>query len=90
MRIYVGNLAHETSEEQLRAMFSPHGEVRAARLPKDKETGAPRGFGIVEMDDERAQVAIDAMRGVSMGGRALRVKEAKPRPAKPGDGSAVT
>lgn len=87
MRIYVGNLDLATSEQQLRAMFEPHGTVTAARLPKDKETGAPRGFGIVEMDDTQAQTAIDAMRGCTLAGRKLKVKEAKPKVPKPKNGT---
>lgn len=88
MRIYVGNLAMDTSETQLRAMFEPHGTVNAARLPKDKETGAARGFGIVEMETMDAQKAISALEGCSHKGRKLRVHEAKPVVKKPSNGEA--
>lgn len=89
MRIYVGNLSLETSESQLRAMFEPHGRVNAARVPKDKETGAARGFGIVEMDEGEARTAISALSGCSHQGRKLRVHEAKPLPPRPANGEAA-
>ncbi len=88
MRIYVGNLSLETSETQLRAMFEPHGRVNAARLPKDKETGAARGFGIVEMETDEANKAISALAGCSHQGRKLRVHEAKAIQPKPSNGAA--
>jgi RNA recognition motif-containing protein len=85
MRIYVGNLAMETSSKQLRAIFEPHGQVQRARLAKDKETGVARGFAIVEMEDGPAQTAIAALRGCSIAGRKLKVREAKPLAPKPKD-----
>jgi RNA recognition motif-containing protein len=83
MRIYVGNLAPETGVKDLRALFEPHGEVRRARLARDRETGALRGFAIVEMEDASARTAIAALSGASAGGRTLKVKEARPRPPRP-------
>ena len=79
MKIYVGNLSFETSESQLRALFEPHGAVQSARLAMDRDTGKPRGFGFVEMDDTGANAAIAALNGTSAGGRSLKVNEAKPR-----------
>lgn len=80
MRIYVGNLADETTEAQLRDMFTPHGRVKDVRLARDKVTGAPRGFGIVIFEDAKGAAAIAALRGCAVGGRTLKVKEAKAKP----------
>lgn len=81
MKIYVGNLSYQTTESELRAMFEPHGPVTSAKLATDRETGKPRGFGFVEMNDEGARAAIKALDGKDAGGRALTVNEAKPREA---------
>ena len=86
MRIYVGNLADETTEDQLRDIFTPHGRVKDVRVARDKETGAPRGFGLVIFEDAKAQAAIAALSGCSLGGRTLRVKEAKAKPKGDGQG----
>jgi RNA recognition motif-containing protein len=82
VKIYVGNLALDTSEAELRAMFEPHGEVSAVRLAKDKETGEPRGFGFVRMEDGPARAAISALHGT--GERPRKVGEAKQRPPREG------
>src|SRR5256885_874308 len=79
MRIYVGNLADETGEEQLREMFLPHGRVKDVRVARD-EAGASRGFGIVIFETAKAAAAIAALSGCVAAGRTLRVKEATPRP----------
>lgn len=84
MKIYVGNLSYETSETQLREMFEPHGPVSSAKLATDRETGKPRGFGFVEMNDEGARAAIKALDGKENGGRPLTVNEARPREGGPG------
>jgi len=82
MNIYVGNIAYELSEDDLREAFSAFGEVESARIITDRFTGRSKGFGFVEMaDSEQAQKAIDEMNGREVGGRALRVNEARPRPA---------
>lgn len=82
MNIYVGNIAYELSEDELREAFSSYGEVESARIITDRFTGRSKGFGFVEMaDDEQAQKAIDEMNGRELSGRALRVNEARPRPA---------
>jgi RNA recognition motif-containing protein len=80
-RIYVGNLPFTATEEELRALFSRHGEVHMVDIITDRETGRPRGFGFIEMDDDTAQAAIGALDGTDLGGRNLRVNEAKQRPA---------
>ncbi len=77
--IYVGNLPFSASEEEIRELFSQHGTVHQVKLITDRETGRPRGFGFVEMDPEEADKAIEALNGADMGGRDLRVNEARPR-----------
>ncbi len=87
MKIYVGNLSFNTSEDSLRALFEQHGEVRSASMATDRDTGRPRGFGFVEMDDQgQAQAAIAALNGVELDGRQLTVNEARPKPAGGGFG----
>ena len=83
MRIYVGNLPFSATEDELRALFAEHGSVQDVRLISDRETGRPRGFGFVEMADDDAKAAISALDGADMGGRTLRVSEARdPRPRR--------
>jgi RNA recognition motif-containing protein len=78
-RIYVGNLPFSSTEEEVRELFEQHGPVETVDLVSDRETGRPRGFGFVQMDDADAAAAIEALDGTSMGGRNLRVNEARPR-----------
>ncbi len=78
-RIYVGNLPFSATEDEIRELFSQHGTVEAVNLITDRETGRPRGFGFVEMGDEEAAAAISALDQKEMGGRNLKVNEAKPR-----------
>lgn len=79
-RLYVGNLPFSVTEESVREAFGAHGEVVNVALIMDRETGRPRGFGFVEMDDAGGDAAIQAMNGAAFGGRTLRVNEAQPRP----------
>ena len=82
--IYVGNLPFTTTEDEVRDLFSQHGEVSSVKLINDRETGRPRGFGFVEMpDDGQGDSAIEALDGQNFGGRPLRVNEAKPREPRP-------
>jgi RNA recognition motif-containing protein len=83
-KIYVGNLPFSATEEDVRQLFEAHGTVHSVNIITDRDTGRPRGFGFVEMDDADAESAIGALDGVSMGGRNLQVNEARPRPAGPG------
>jgi RNA recognition motif-containing protein len=83
MKIYVGNLALDTSSSQLRAMFEPHGPVSSARLVCDKITGRPKGFGFVDMPDSNAAAAITALHGAASGDKQLKVTQAKPREDRP-------
>ena len=77
--IYVGNLPFQCTPDEVRDLFSPHGAVHSVNLINDRETGRPRGFGFVEMDDEQALAAIDALNGKEVGGRSLRINEARGR-----------
>ena len=79
MRIFVGNLSFNTSDNDLRDAFSPYGEVVSADVITDRETQRSRGFGFVEMDDEAAQKAISSLNGSDLQGRALNVNQAKAR-----------
>jgi RNA recognition motif-containing protein len=78
-KIYVGNLPYSATEDELRELFAQHGDVTSVSLVNDRETGRPRGFGFVEMADEDADSAIQALDGAQMGGRTLKVNEARPR-----------
>lgn len=78
-RIYVGNLPFTANEDEVRQLFEQHGSVQSVDLIADRETGRPRGFGFVEMEDEPAGAAIAALDGTDFGGRSLRVNEARPR-----------
>lgn len=86
MKLYVGNLSFSTSEAQLRDLFAQHGTVTSASLVMDRDTGRPRGFGFVEMDDAGAQAAIAALNGKNIDGRDLTVNEAKPKTGGGGGG----
>jgi len=81
--IYVGNLAWSVGDDDLRNLFQGYGEVISARVVEDRETGRSRGFGFVEMEDNGAQEAIDALNGSEHGGRSLKVNEARPRERRP-------
>ena len=86
MKIYVGNLPFSATEREVTELFATCGEVQSVALPTDRETGRPRGFGFVEMDDESARKAIATLNGRDLGGRALNINEAKPREAGGGGG----
>jgi len=81
--IYVGNLPFSATESDVRSLFEQHGAVQSVKLINDRETGRPRGFGFVEMAPAEAQAAIHSMNGFDMGGRPLRVNEAREREARP-------
>lgn len=84
-RLYVGNLAFNTTDAELIELFSSHGTVSSAQVIADRETGRSKGFGFVEMaDDAAAQAAIDALNGTQHNGRKITVNEAKPKEAKSG------
>lgn len=80
MNIYVGNLAREVTEDDLRTEFSTFGQVASVTVLKDKFTGESRGFGFVEMPAAaEAQAAIDGLNGKDLKGRTMNVNEARPR-----------
>ena len=88
MKLYVGNLSFGTSEEVLRAEFGAHGVVQDLAMITDRETGRPRGFGFVTMDNsDEAKAAIAALDGTDLDGRNIKVNEAKPRENRGGGGS---
>ncbi len=78
-RIYVGNLPYSATEEEVRDLFSQHGEIVSLAMITDRETGRFRGFCFVEMEDAEAKAAIETLNGRDMDGRPLKVNEARPR-----------
>ncbi len=87
MNIYVGNLSFKTTEDELRQAFANVGEVSSVNIIKDKFTGESKGFGFVEMADQKeATTAISTLNGKELNGRALNVNEARPRNDKPRGG----
>ena len=86
-KLYVGNIAYETTEDDLQTLFSQSGTVESVRVMRDTATGRPRGFAFVEMATEAdAQAAINQLHQTQLGGRALTVNEARPQPARSGGG----
>jgi RNA recognition motif-containing protein len=78
--LFVGNLSFQITDQDLRALFEPHGEVASAKVIKDRDTNRSKGFGFVEMvTEDGAQAAISALNGQFQDGRSLNVNEAKPR-----------
>ena len=87
MKIYIGNLSYQTTEEYLETAFSAHGAVQNVAVIRDRQTGKSRGFGFVEMDnDEEGAAAIAALHGTQLDGRTLTVNRARPRAEGPGGG----
>ena len=83
--LFVGNLPFSATEDELRDMFSAFGEIQQVRIMTDRDTGRSRGFAFVEIaDDEAAAKAISALNGKELGGRALTVNEARPKPEQRG------
>lgn len=78
-RLYVGNLPFDATQDSVRAAFEAHGTVHEVSLVTDRDTGRPRGFGFVEMDEEGAKAAIAALDSTDFGGRDLKVNEARER-----------
>jgi RNA recognition motif-containing protein len=87
LKLYVGNLNYQTTDEDLRQAFAPYGEIASAQVIMD-ETGRSRGFGFVEIEDKAAaEKAIQELGGSQLQGRALTVNEARPRNDRGGGGS---
>jgi RNA recognition motif-containing protein len=86
-KLYVGNLLFSTTEEELRTAFESHGSVDSVNVITDRDTGRPRGFAFVEMENASdADDAIRALDGSNLGGRSLKVNEAKERQRSGGGG----
>jgi RNA recognition motif-containing protein len=79
VKIYVGNLPFDATEEEVRQLFEPHGALSSVALVNDNMTGRFRGFGFVEMSDADAAKAITALNGTDLRGRALTVNESRPK-----------
>ena len=87
MKLYVGNLSFDATENEIRDLFGQYGEVSEVNLITDRETGRPRGFGFVELtDDNAAREAIGALDGKEFGSRQIKVNEAKSRADRGGGG----
>jgi cold-inducible RNA-binding protein len=83
MNIYVGNLAFEATDEELRQLFATYGDVQSATVVKDRFSGESRGFGFVEMPARKdAEAAIAGLNGTDFHGRSIMVNEAKPKTPK--------
>jgi len=85
-KIYVGNLPFTVSEDELKQLFGQHGTVHSVALIMDRETGRPRGFGFIEVDDNDLATMIQNLDGKDLGGRPLRVNEAQDKPRGGGGG----
>ena len=80
MRIFVGNLSYSTSDDELRTAFDPFGQVDSAEVIRDKFSGDSRGFGFVDMpNSSEGEAAISGLDGTQLGGRSLKVNEARKR-----------
>lgn len=88
MNIYVGNLPHNVTEEDLKSAFGEYGRISSAKIIKDMTTGEPKGFGFIDMPSQtEALTAIKSLNGVDLKGRTIVVNEARPREDKrPGGG----
>ena len=87
MRLYIGGLPYQTTQQELAAMFESVGEVTFATVITDRDTGRSKGFGFVEMsDDDAARAAIEHLNGTTIGNRTITVNEARERPATGGGG----
>ena len=86
-KLYVGNLAFQTTSQDLQELFAQAGTVESASVIEDRETGQSKGFAFVEMStEEEAAAAIDQFNGKEVGGRMLKVNEARPRESRGGGG----
>ena len=80
MKLYVGGLAYSVNDQQLQDLFAEHGNVTSAKVIQDRDTGQSKGFGFVEMAEEKdGQAAITALNGKDFNGRSIVVNEARPQ-----------
>jgi cold-inducible RNA-binding protein len=85
--IFVGNLSFGATEDAVRSLFEAHGTVSRVNIVTDRDSGQPRGFGFVEMnDDGEGTKAITALNGTDLDGRTLNVNEARPKTDRPSGG----
>ena len=88
MKIYVGNLSFDVTEDEIAAEFGTYGKVESIALPSDKLSGRPRGFAFVEMASKsEAEAAIEGLNGKTLKDRTIVVNESRPRPDNRGGGS---
>ena len=86
-KLFVGNLSFRTTQEELHDVVAPYGTGESVSIIHDRDTGQPRGFAFVEMANaSEAEQAISALNGMELGGRAINVNEARPRPEGGGGG----
>ena len=84
MNIYVGNLSYEITDDEVRDIFSPHGEISSVSIIKDKYSGQSKGFGFVEMPNQaEAEEAIKTLNESDLKGRNIKVNQAKPKEERP-------
>jgi cold-inducible RNA-binding protein len=87
MKLYVGNLSYSTTQDSLHQAFSAIGAVDEVAIIMDRETGRPRGFAFVAMNnDEEARAAIESLNGAELDGRRISVNEARPKPDRAASG----
>jgi RNA recognition motif-containing protein len=87
MKLYIGNLSYDTTEEELRTLFSGVGTVTSVALIKDRKSGQSKGFGFIEMSSQsEAEEAIKTLNGTNFGSREIKVNKARPREERPSSG----
>jgi RNA recognition motif-containing protein len=87
MKLYVGNLPYQTGESELETMFATYGQVESAKIIMDRDSGRSKGFGFVEMASRsEGEQAIAELNGSDIGGRQIKVNEARPRENRGGGG----
>ncbi|MCP5468390.1 MAG: RNA-binding protein [Deltaproteobacteria bacterium] len=86
-KLYVGGLPFETTDDELKSLFQSHGEIESVKIITDQMSGRSKGFGFVEMQtDEGAEAAIAALHDSQLGGRTIKVQEARPKKSFGGGG----
>ena len=85
-KLFVGNLPFSATEQSVRALFEPHGTIESLALINVRETGRPRGFGVIEMSNADSSKAMQALNGKDFEGRALKVNEAQAKERSGGGG----
>ena len=87
-KLYIGGLAYSVTDKELEELFAGQGQVTSAVVIKDRDSGQSKGFGFVEMaDDKEGQNAIKELNGKELSGRSIVVNEARPREERPSGGS---